>query len=387
MTLMRPGLFRAHSPGVSSSLRTRRTGRQRHPGALEPRAGRRRAHRPPAPEPEPERSVAVAATDVETLRGLWAVAFDAAGGALSSAGGMLPAEELVVRSERLRSERGQTAELLRAYARNQGASAYHRYVVLSPVVARRLLRLPVHVSACVFNLDGVLIGSAELHCAAWTRTFDELLDRRSERTRHRFEPFSAQRDYPAHIHGRPRLDGVRGFLASRGISLAEGFPSDLPGAETVHGLANRKNQVLHSLLERHEVDAYDGARRYLGLARDASLPCAVVSASANTDLFLERSGLAGLIARSIDGSDILERGLAPRPAPDILLASTRELGVEPWQTAIFETSRAGVEAAVAGGFQYVVAVDRHGRDRSLLEAGADRVASSLADLLDEPPPP
>jgi beta-phosphoglucomutase-like phosphatase (HAD superfamily) len=232
----------------------------------------------------------------------------------------------------------------------------------------------------------VLVGSAGLHREAWARTLNELLAAHSETTYGRLSvPFDPRTDYPEHIEGRPRLEGVRTFLASRGIRLPEGQPDDPPGAETVHGLANRKHEWLGLLLDQRGVGAFDGVRHYLELAHDANLSCAVVSASAHTDEMLQRSELDELVDASIDAETIAAEHLRNRPAPDRLLAACRTLGVEPQRAAAFETSAAGVAAARAAGFAWVVAVDPAGdpdKLRQLRLAGADIAVRGLADLLE-----
>jgi beta-phosphoglucomutase-like phosphatase (HAD superfamily) len=245
--------------------------------------------------------------------------------------------------------------------------------------------LPNDALACVFELEGVLTGGAAVHAAAWAETFDALLLKRSERTGERFgpfAPFNPRTDYAVHIHGRPRVEGVRAFLASRGIRLPEGEPGDLPSAETVHGLANRKNHALLRRLDAQGVDAYEGSRRYLEAARDVGLHCAVVSASANTESILESAGLAELIEQRVDGNAIVASGLRAWPAPDVLLAACRRLDVRPQQTAVFETDVAGIAAGRAGDFEVVVAVDRTGDADTLRRQGADLVVGDLAELLD-----
>ena len=271
--------------------------------------------------------------------------------------------------------------LLRDLARDQRARVVDFNIALTPSDARRLLGLPAGVRACIFNADGVLIGSSVLHAAAWAETFNEFIATRVDRTGGQIATFSAQRDYDAHIHGRPRLEGVLAFLASRGISLPLGHPSDAPGKETVFGLANRKNEALLRLLDQHPLAAYMGSRRYLQLARDAELLRGVVSASANTATMLERAGLAELIDARVDASTIAEEHLRGRPAPDVLLAACRKLGVRPERAAVFETTPAGVEAALAAGFAYIVDVDRTGEGPAPAD-GAHRVVSGLAELLE-----
>ena len=316
---------------------------------------------------------------VDVLRARWRVAFDAAVAALRSARPCLPPDELQRRSNLLEAERGPTTELLQALARDRHES---RQVSLtfSPWEARQLLGLPADVQACVFTLDGVLIGSAAIHADAWAETFDELISRRIERTGGRFAPFNPRVDYPRHIHGKPRLDGVRAFLASRGISLPEGDPGDPPGLETVHGLANRKNQSLLQRLDEQGVHAFDGSRRYLEIAHDAGLQCAVVSASANTPTILERSGLADLIDQSVDGNTIVAERLRAKPAPDTLLAACRQLGVDPQHAAAFETTPAGIAAARAAGFRTVIGVNSTGRADGPRVEAADVVVTGLDEL-------
>jgi len=338
-------------------------------------ASRRRA--PSAEEPP----------TLEVLAADWRLALDAAGRALEAARPEFPPSELRERGGRLARERESTVRQLEAVARAEGVPAGFSHL-LSQANLWRLLGLPSSVTGCVFDLEGVLTGSAEIHAAAWQETFDEFLSARAAHAHGRFAPFdplapfNSRIDYPRHIHGKTRVEGVRAFLASRGISLDEGDPHDPPGTQTVHGLANRKNEALRRRLEERGVTAYDGAREYLEAARAAGLGVAVVSASANTSTILERAGLAGLIEHSIDGNDIVERHLRSRPAPDILLAACSELGVPPEQAAAFETSPAGVAAGRAGGFACVIGVDHSGEADALRARGADFVIPSLAELLE-----
>jgi HAD superfamily hydrolase (TIGR01509 family) len=319
---------------------------------------------------------------VHTLRDHWSAAFDAAQAALRAARRSLPASELGERARRLAAERTETALLLQAYAQNERAGAQYVHLRLAPWEARQRLGLPAVVNACIFNMDGILIGSAALHAAAWTQTFDELISRRVERTGGRFASFNPRTDYSAYIHGRPRLEGVRTFLASRGMRLPEGRPDDRAGGETVHGLANRKNEMLLRLLDERGLTAFEGSRRYLELVQDAGMRCGVVSASANVDPMLERAGLTDLVDARVDGTTIVSEQLGARPAPDILLAACRELGVEPEHTAVFETSPAGVRAARIAGSALVVGVDRAGEAKPLRDEGADLVVTGLAEILD-----
>ena len=315
----------------------------------------------------------------------WRAAFDAAEDALRAASATLPPQEVARRSARLAAERQETLRALKALARQEGVDP--RFVHLTPRRdEKRLLGLPSDVTACVFNLDGVLIGSAALHIAAWTQTFDEFVLKASERGRKHSAPFVApfnpRIDYARYIHGRPRLEGVRAFLASRGIRLPEGGPGDPPGAETVHGLAGRKNELLRRRIEERGVAAYDGSLHYLEIALEAGVHTAVVSASANTHRILERAGLADFVEGCVDGETIVAEHLRGRPAPDRLLAACRQLGVEPDHAAAFETSPAGIAAAHAGGFAVVVGVDHTGCASELRAQGAELVVPGLAELLE-----
>ena len=317
---------------------------------------------------------------VDALCGRWRLALDTAAEALRVGSESLPAEEVAQRRKALAAEREVTLGLLRALARERGADT--RFLHLAPRgEARRLLGLPSATAACVFNLDGVLIPSAALHAAAWQTTFDEFIWARTERTGGRFAPFDPSRDYGRHLHARPRLDGVRAFLASRGIRLPEGSPDDPAGAETVHGLANRKNTVLQRRLNADGVTAYAGSLHYLQTAAEAGLRRAVVSASANTPAILERSGLSALIEERVDGTMMVQRNLRPKPAPDTVLAACGLLGIDPERTAAFETSPTGIVAARAAGLAFVVGVDQFGQAAALRSAGADHVVPGLAELL------
>jgi beta-phosphoglucomutase-like phosphatase (HAD superfamily) len=323
--------------------------------------------------------------ELDTLRSEWREALLAARNALRAEEGVLPEEELDAHERRLREEYETAAGELRQFARDEGLPTELAEPFLPRGIARRALGLPTKVRSCVFELDDVLVGSAGLHREAWAHTLNELLATRAETTYGRLSaPFDPRTDYSEHIEGRPRLEGVRAFLASRGIRLPEGQPTDLAGAETVHGVANRKNEWLGMLLEQRGIRAFDGVRHYLELAHDAGISCAVVSASARTDEMLERSGLKEFIDGSIDAETIAAEHLRNRPAPDRLLAACRKLGVEPQRAAAFETSPAGVASARAAGFAWVVAIDPAGdpdKLRQLRLAGASIAARGLGDIL------
>jgi len=319
------------------------------------------------------------AVSLDSISTLWWSAFDAAEAALQNADHDLTAEELRDQRSRLASERDSVVHLLDEIARTRHVAGRFAHLLIPRASLHHLLGLAPGVTACVFDLEGVLIGSASLHAQAWAETFDGLIQERIERTGGRFAPFNVRTDYWSHIHGKPRLEGVRAFLASRGISLPEGSPADPAGAETVQGLANRKRDVLARRLDEQGVKAYEGSRRYLEAAREGGIHRAVVSASANTQTILERAGLDGLVEQSVDGNTILAERLRPLPEPDLLLAACRELGVAPEHAAVFETSPEGIAAARAAGFRQVIGV---GQEAALRAAGADLVIAGIADLLD-----
>jgi beta-phosphoglucomutase family hydrolase len=243
--------------------------------------------------------------------------------------------------------------------------------------------LPDGVRACLFDLDGVLTDTAAVHDAAWKQMFDVYLKDRADRTGEPFRPFDSDRDYEQYVDGKPRADGVRDFLASRGISLPDGDPDDPPGAETVNGLGNRKNELLLQRIHDDGVRTYDGSVRFLDAARDAGLKVAVVSSSANTRDVLDVTGLAKYVDARVDGVTAREQHLHGKPAPDTFLAGAKAVGVEPGEAVVFEDATAGVEAGHAGRFAQVVGVDRigHGHADDLRAHGADVVVRDLAELL------
>ena len=246
------------------------------------------------------------------------------------------------------------------------------------------LGLPSGIRACLFDLDGVLTQTSHVHARAWKEMFDALLRERPDRTGGQFVPFDPVADYAQYVDGKPRYDGVRSFLASRGIELPEGHPSDPPSAETVYGLGNRKNELVLSLLRRDGVQVYDGSVRYVRGVRDAGLHRAVVSASANTREVLQAARIEDLFEVRIDGIVAAERHLRGKPAPDPFFAAADELHVPAMKAAVFEDALAGVEAGRAGHFGFVVGVDRENQRDALLKHGADVVVDDLAELLKTP---
>lgn len=239
-----------------------------------------------------------------------------------------------------------------------------------------MLGLPDSVTACLFDLDGVLTDTASVHRRAWKQTFDPILRKRG------LAEFTDD-DYADHVDGKPRADGVRDFLHSRGIELPEGTPDDPSDADTVYGVGNRKNELLLKAIHDDGVKVFDDARRYLEAAREAGLRRIVVSSSANTKDVLQVTGLEALVEGRIDGNAIIENHLRGKPAPDSFLAGAELAGVPAGQAAVFEDALAGVQAGHDGGFGFVVGINRvddaHGR--GLTDHGASVVVTTLDELL------
>ena len=227
-------------------------------------------------------------------------------------------------------------------------------------------QLPDVIKACLFDLDGVITDTARLHVRAWKQTFDEVLrDHGDERE------FDARADYLTYVDGKPREDGVRDFLASRGIRLSD---------DDVRAIGDAKNKLLLELIEREGVDVYPGSVSFVREARAAGLRTAVVSSSANTRQVLEVTGLSDLFEARVDGVVIKEEHLPGKPAPDAFLRGAELLSVAPAAAAVFEDAISGVEAGRAGNFGFVVGVDRGAGREAMLASGADVVVCDLAEL-------
>ncbi len=219
-----------------------------------------------------------------------------------------------------------------------------------------MLGLPDHVTACLFDLDGVLTDTASVHRAAWGEVFDHFTDE----------------DYNEYVDGKPREAGIRDFLASRG---------EHPDDARVKDIGERKEQLFLDTIKRDGVTVYDGSRRYLQACADAGIRRAVVSSSANTKLVLDVTGLAPLVEVRVDGVSARTRQLKGKPAPDTFLAAAADLSLPAASCAVFEDALAGVEAGRAGSFGAVVGVDRIGHADALKQHGADLVVTDLAQLL------
>jgi beta-phosphoglucomutase family hydrolase len=247
-----------------------------------------------------------------------------------------------------------------------------------------VLGLPDSIRGCLFDLDGVLTQTAKVHDAAWKEMFDTFLRQRAQQTGQPFVPFDPVADYDEYVDGKPRADGTRSFLQSRGITLPEGNEDDPPSADTIHGLGNRKNEIFLRRMGEDGVEPYEGSVRYVKAARDAGLRRAVVSSSANCRDVLIAAGIEDLFEERIDGVVAEREHLRGKPAPDTYLAGARAVNLPPSACAVFEDALAGVAAGRAGGFGFVVGVDRVGQADALKQHGADIVVKDLGELVDQP---
>jgi beta-phosphoglucomutase-like phosphatase (HAD superfamily) len=317
--------------------------------------------------------------ELDTVTAQWQRAFDAEERALAAATVSLPGPEVARRQRELRTERIEVAQSLASLARATGVRPAP-WLPSGPVTTSSL-GLPVGVRACLFDLDGVLTDSGVFHAWAWGEVFDEFLLRLSEKTGWHFIPFDRVSDYRAYLAVRPRLDGVHAFLHARGIRLPEGRADDPSDADTAHGLARRKGELVESGLRRGAVNALAGARRYLEAAGYAGLGRAAVSASANTLAILQHAGLGSLVESRIDAAVISAERLRSLPAPDFLLSACRRLGVRPDEAVYFTHTPGGVAAARGAGLAGV-GVGDEGERELLTGFGAERTISSLRAALE-----
>ena len=238
--------------------------------------------------------------------------------------------------------------------------------------------------AVLFDLDGVLTTTRTVHAAAWKRTFDEFLSAWDAAHDTSTPSFDESSDYASHVDGKPRQEGVRDFLTSRGISLREGKPESPPEEVSVWGLGNRKQLLVEDELERTGVQVFPGSVAWVRELREAGLKTGVVSSSRNCAAVLELAGITKLFDVRVDGETALELDLPGKPAPDAFLEGARRLGVSPGRTVVVEDALAGVQAGRAGGFALVVGVDRGGQAQALAEHGAHLVVADLGELLADP---
>jgi beta-phosphoglucomutase family hydrolase len=234
-------------------------------------------------------------------------------------------------------------------------------------------------AAVLFDLDGIITKTAKVHSAAWKALFDEYLRGRAERENERFRPFG-DRDYHQYVDGKPRYEGVKSFLKSRGIEIPFGSPEDGPDRETVCGLGNRKNLIFLGQLEKHGVEQYESTIRLIRRLRSGGFKTAVVSSSKNCVDVLEAANLTDLFDAKSDGLDVAELNLEGKPAPDIYLEAAKRIGVAPARAIVVEDAVSGVQAGKRGKFGWVIGVDRTGKAEELRKNGADIVVKDLAEI-------
>ncbi len=239
---------------------------------------------------------------------------------------------------------------------------------------------PARYEAVLFDLDGVLTPTATVHAAAWKRAFDSYLQERAARTGAPWTPFDVSSDYLTYVDGKPRVDGVISFLASRGITLERGASDDLPDRETAWGVGNRKDEIVNEVLRTDGVQASPGSLALVHALRAAGVRLGVVSSSKNCAAVLRAAGISDLFDDRVDGVVAEQIGLQGKPAPDTYLEGARRLGVEPGRAVVFEDALAGVASGRAGGFGLVVGVDRHGEAAALRANGADVVVDDLGEV-------
>src|SRR5499425_840133 len=239
-----------------------------------------------------------------------------------------------------------------------------------------------HYDGVLFDLDGVITNTAKLHAACWKQMFDEYLQKRAAERGEPFRPFDLATDYRLYVDGKPRFDGVRDFLASRGIQLPEGTPNDQPEAETVGGLGNRKNDLVNKIIEDKGVEPYEGSVKLLHQVRHQGFKIAVVTSSQNCTAVLKAAKLDHCFDVQVDGNVIHAQHLAGKPAPDTYLMAAKLLGVEPRRAVVIEDALSGVEAGSNGNFGLVIGVARKGNADELRRHGAHLVVNDLGKLVE-----
>ena len=236
--------------------------------------------------------------------------------------------------------------------------------------------------AVLLDLDGVITDTAGIHAACWKQMFDEYLQKQATQRGEAFHPFDIATDYRLYVDGKPRYDGVRDFLKSRGIELPEGSPDDPPQAETVGDLGNRKNDLVNKIIEEKGVEPYEGSVELIHQLRHQEFKLAVVTSSQNCTVVLKAAKLDGVFDAQVDGNMIHARHLAGKPAPDTFLMGAKLLGVEPGRAVVIEDALSGVEAGSAGRFGLVIGVARKGNAEELRRHGAHLVVNDLGELVD-----
>ena len=247
------------------------------------------------------------------------------------------------------------------------------------------MRSPItrdHYDAVLFDLDGVITDTANMHAACWKQMFDEFLQKRAAERGEPFRPFEVPTDYLLYVDGKPRFDGVRDFLTSRGLQLPEGSPDDSPQAETVCGLGNRKNELVNKVIEEVGVEPYEGTVKLINQLRHQGFKIAVVTSSQNCEAVLKAAKLDAFFEVRVDGNTIRAQHLAGKPAPDTFLTAAQQLGVDPTRAVVVEDAISGVEAGRNGNFGLVIGVARKGNAEELRHYGANLVVNDLGELVE-----
>ena len=234
--------------------------------------------------------------------------------------------------------------------------------------------------AAIFDMDGVVTRTATVHARAWKEMFDAFLQAHAERTGTPFIPFDEETEYWEHVDGLPRQEGVRRFLAARGIDLPEGEEDDPPEYDTIHGLGRRKDALIQAVIERDGVEVFPDWLERVRQWRAAGVRTAIVSSSRNCRRMIEAAGIEDLFDARVDGETARELGLRGKPDADIFLVAAERLGVAPGQSVVFEDAISGVQAGAAGPFALVVGVARHDNHDVLRAHGADVAVAALTEL-------
>ncbi len=278
-------------------------------------------------------------------------------------------------------------ELVTAYlgAKFTGEERHRRRLQKISALEERMhkprLVTPDRYDAVLFDMDGVITDTARLHATCWKTTFDEYLQQWATRNAVPFRPFDISVEYKLYVDGKPRYDGVRDFLKSRGIDLPEGTPTDPTIAETICGLGNRKTELVKHLLASSGADAYPGSIAFIKYLRRMGIKTAVVTSSQNCQAVLHAAKIGDLFDARVDGLVLIEHGLAGKPAPDSFLKAAETLGVIPQRSVVIEDAISGVQAGAAGGFGLVIGVARKGNTEELRANGADIVVNDLGQLV------
>ena len=235
--------------------------------------------------------------------------------------------------------------------------------------------------AILFDLDGVITNTANMHATCWKKIFDEYLQTRSTKTGKTFRSFEIATDYKLHVDGKTRFDGARDFLKSRGITLPEGTHDDPPHKETVCGIGNRKSNLVTKVIKTDGIEVYEGSMTFLKHVKEIGMKTAIVTSSENSQAVLQAAGIRDVFDAQIDGTTIVDQHLAGKPAPDSYLKAVQLLEVQPKRAVVIEDAISGVQAGVKGGFGLVIGIDRKGYAEELKKNGAHIVVSDLSECI------